>query len=344
MTVQVQGAAAALNPTQREVFDHLLAVGAERPVCSPQLAAHLSAHLEKGTARAVEKWTENRIFLTKATISTALRCEGQLVADADSTRSGTMPSSAAAGIIAHRAIQISSTHPGRSVSEYVNAAVVGAADERGFSELWTQADTGVRSDILNTAVSRTAAFLDSWPVLDPLWTPRFEEPLVARVGKLTLSARADLILGRARADMRQTMFLTDLKTGQLSEHHADEARFYALVATLRHGVAPFRSTVYSLASGEWSDPDITEDILISAADRVIAAANSMVDVMGGTRSPVLSPGRHCSWCPAREVCHASSDSTPSSTFSITSHSPQPGPYFNDGASSDWEPVASAVDY
>jgi hypothetical protein len=141
--------------------------------------------------------------------------------------------------------------------------------------------------------------------LEEVWSPRFEDPISARIGRLTLSSRADLVLGRPRADLRQTLLLVDLKSGNLNEDHADEAQFYALVATLRHRVAPWRSVVYSLASGDYTEPDVTEASLFAIADKVITAVNNMVDALTETRPAALNPGEHCRWCPARDLCPVS---------------------------------------
>jgi hypothetical protein len=65
---------------------------------------------------------------------------------------------------------------------------------------------------------------------------------------------------------------------------------------------PWRSTVYSLASGDWTDPDISIDDQIKTADSVIGAVNSIVDTLTESRPAALTPGDHCRWCPARTTC------------------------------------------
>ena len=162
----------------------------------------------------------------------------------------------------------------------------------------------MRSDLTGQMVSKTTSFLDSFPPLDQQWTPRFEESIQAKLGKVVLGARPDFMLGRPRSDLRQTMFLADMKTGALNDGHFDEAMYYALVATLRFGVAPFRSVVYSLASGEWSEPDVTAALLWHAAQRVVSAVETLTDVLTDRRPALLSAGRWCTWCPAKDTCPA----------------------------------------
>lgn len=294
-----------LTPTQLRTFDELLAVGGARPTCPEGLVEELRARILEGTAAAVERWTERTLFLTKGQLFTALRCEGQLAAEAAAPRTGReLHLATAVGIVSHRAIQITSTHPGRSIEEYVRFAVNAELQNEGFAAFWNASDPGRQSDLLTQSVSRVASFLDSWPPLDPVWTPRFEEPMQGQIGQLKLSARADLVLGRPKASMKQTMLLTDLKSGALHDHHYDEAQFYALVATIRHGVPPFRSTVYSLASGTYTEPDVTPDSLRAAAEKVIEGTNRVVDVLTERREIVLTAGDHCTFCPARATCPA----------------------------------------
>lgn len=292
----------SLNPSQRRVFDSLLAIGQPRPTASLQLAELLRARIEAGTVDAVTRWTENRFFLSKSQLVQVLNCQGIPVAERANPAPRALHQATAVGIVTHRAVQMANTHPGRTVAWYVDQAVAASRGEDGFGLFWEQAAVGVQSDVKVQALSRTTCFLDTFPPLDPAWAWRFEESLQARIGRLTLAARPDLVLGRPRADGRQTMFLCDLKTGALHEAHDREAAFYALVATLRNGVPPFRSTVLSLASGDWTEPDVDEAVLLAAADDVVRAVNLLVDGLTEAAPLRLTPGIHCRYCPARPTC------------------------------------------
>ena len=295
-----------LNSTQRRTFDQLLAIGGPRPTCPPGLPERLRETILAGTSQALSSWSDRQLYLTKSQMLTALRCEGQVLAYAAAPQGGsTMRAPTAVGIVSHRAIQIAHTSPGLPIRHYVTEAIAAACAEAQFGSYWSDAPEGVKSDLIMQMVSRVTNFLDSWPPLDDRWTPRFEEPLQARVGKLVLSARADLVLGRPRANRQQSMLYCDLKSSGLHDTHEAEGRFYALVATLRHGVPPFRSTVYSLASGDYTDPDVTTDTLMASAEQVVSAVNAIVAVMMEQRRPALAPGQHCSWCPVGATCVAS---------------------------------------
>jgi hypothetical protein len=296
-----------MTPTQRRTHSDLLAVGAQRPYTPPKLADQLRDYLREATVPALARWTESSMFLTKAKITSALTCEGRTAAEMQTPWSGKMHPATAVGTIAHRAIQIAHTHPGRPVAEYVQAAITATIRaDAAFAEYFADADLGTQSDVLGQATSKVTLFLDSWPKLNDEWTPRFEEPIQVKIGRLTLSARPDLILGRPRHDGRRTVFMCDFKTGSLSERHDTEALFYALVATLRHGVVPFRSAVYSLASAEWVSPELDADTLTSFAGEVARVAVGLVDVLTDARPPELTPGVHCAWCPLAKTCPASS--------------------------------------
>jgi hypothetical protein len=258
--------------------------------------------IKEGTSEALARWTERSLWIGKSQISTVRRCEGQTLAEATAPRRMGLHPSTAVGIVSHRAIQIAHTHPGLPIKAYVDEAVAGARNETAFGEFWEQAGLSGQSDLLTTSISKVAAFLDSWPLLSPAWTPRFEESIQARLGKLTLSTRVDLVIGRPRSNGQQTMLLCDLKSGAIADYHQDEASFYALVATLRNGVPPWRSVVYSLASGEYTDPDVTPARLLDTAAVVVDAVVRYVDVLTEAREPVLTPERYCLWCPAKDTC------------------------------------------
>lgn len=297
-----------LTPRQIRVLDQLIALGAERPTCPPELVSELQARLEAGVTPALKRWTEKSLYVTKGQLLTALRCEGQLVAEAGAPRSGLSPAMVM-GTIAHLAIQLSYTHPNRPVNEYVRQAIIASRrNDTTLDEWWVAAEPAEQSDLMIQIASRVTNFLDDFPPLQEAWGPRFEEPMVAKAAKLTLSCRPDLVMGRPRGDFKQTMMLIDFKTGDVKDEHLDEARLYALVSTLRHGVPPWRSLIYSLSSGDYTDPDITPEVLLETVDKVVFGVNSMVDSLAEVRPATLSPGNHCRFCPVKDACPASATS------------------------------------
>lgn len=291
-----------LTPRQVRTLDELLAIGDKRPTADPTIVSEIVARLDVAVSPALEHWTERSLYLTKSQYLSTLRCEGELLAAAQQPRTG-LSAAAVAGTVAHRAVQLSYTHPLRPVSDYVKQSVIGArTSDQELDAWWSKVSVSEQSDLLVQITSKVTNFLDDFPPLDPSWSPRFEEPLVAKIGKLTLASRADLLIGRPRADLTQTMVLIDLKSGAIKDEHVDEAQFYALIATIRHGVPPWRSLVYSLASGDYTQPDVTATTLFETAAKVGLAVNSLVDVLTERRTPVLNPGVHCRWCPSKTTC------------------------------------------
>lgn len=294
----------ALTPAQALTFDRLLELGGTRPLARPGLAEDLRAHLVENTSEALGAWTESSMWFGKSLLTSATRCEGLVVADRSRTRTlDSLHPATAAGIVTHRAVQLLYTHPGRSIAEQVRAAIDGSvAAEESFAAWWAAASAVEQSDLIVSAEGRTGAFLDSWPALSPDWVPRFEQSMQSRAGRLVLGCKPDLTLGRPRADGRQTMLVVDLKSGALADHHQLEADFYALVTTLRYGVPPFRSVVFSLASGEWTTGEVTEERLMETAATVARAVTATVEVLGDKRPAVLTGGTWCRYCPVRATC------------------------------------------
>jgi hypothetical protein len=295
---------AGLTPVAKRVLESLLDLGSERPVSPPELPAELLEIISQGSRPGLDSWAERNLWVSKSSLLTFDRCQGAFKASKEKKWAG-LVTPVAVGQVAHRAIQISYTHPNASIEDYVRSAISAqeATDDQ-FHEFWGSATMAVQSDVISQAVSKTTAFLDSWPPLNPEWSPRFEESTTARVGKVTMSVRPDLILGRPRPDLRQTMLLVDFKTGELKDEHEREAAVYALVSTLRHGVAPFKSVVFSLASGDWVSPEITPDLLRETAQWVGEAASAMADVLSEKKEPTLTVSGACSWCPLQQTCVA----------------------------------------
>jgi hypothetical protein len=122
-------------------------------------------------------------------------------------------------------------------------------------------------------------------------------------GDVVLSGQIDLVLGLSdpAEPTRATRLTIDFKTGSARPEQVEDNRFYALLLTLRFGVPPYRVASFFLESGTWQAEDVTEQTLVHAADRVIAAARSAASLANG-RDPELTPGPWCGWCPRAATC------------------------------------------
>lgn len=286
---------------QQRLIERLL----DRPAPAPldqAVLERIEKRLFEATAADLCRWGRSRLYVTKHRLTTLERCEGLLVAEASQPFGGVSPQ-AAVGLLAHQAIQLAHTHPGRSVADDVTASAQAlVASDEAFAEFWQQTGPVNQSNVQMQAVSFTTTFLDTFPPLSGTFSARFEEAMQAPVGRLVLSARPDLVLGRAS----DGLLLIDLKTGGLRDEHAGEAAFYALVAALRYRILPAGSTVYSLASGEWSDPSVTVEMLEATAEKVADAAVASVKLLADEAAPTLTPGPWCRYCPLRQSCPQSS--------------------------------------
>src|SRR5690606_18420552 len=84
--------------------------------------------------------------------------------------------------------------------------------------------------------------------------------------------------------------------------HLDDLRFYALVETLRLGTPPLRLATYYLDQGRLLPEDVTEPLLESTVERVVAGVVKMVELEVGAREPVRRAGPACRWCPLLDEC------------------------------------------
>lgn len=277
-----------MTPRQLHVFDELLAIGIARPFMPAGLVDSLRARLSQQLTPIVHRWSEPSLWLTKSTVMTLSRCEAAFVHSREKAPGpGGVNVTSAAGDVAHRAVQLSYTHPDQSVPTYVDAAVHACQADATFAQWWSQANMATQSQVLLSAASKVTALLDSWPAIVPAWEPRFEENVQSKIAGVTLAARLDLVLGRPRASGQQSMVVVDWKSGSLSEAHRLEAAYHALVCTLSYGVAPFRSFVYSLASAEHTDPDVDPAMLEEAVALVVTTAARYVDLLTGRDQPTL---------------------------------------------------------
>ena len=49
--------------------------------------------------------------------------------------------------------------------------------------------------------------------------------------------------------------------------------------------------------------EVTHDLLLSAAERVVDGAHRYVELVSGQRPPTVAPGPACRWCPVHLDIH-----------------------------------------
>jgi hypothetical protein len=163
--------------------------------------------------------------------------------------------------------------------------------------------------MLAESASLLAGFREVWPDLRgaPLRT-RTEHRLVVMLGgrSVQLQGVPDLIVESVVEDGRARSLLIDLKTGMpRGQRDRDELRFYALLATLRGGVPPFRWATLYVAEGRVEHEDLSETVLATAADRVadaIVQAARMAEVGPEEAGEHVTGGAWCSGCRRAPTC------------------------------------------
>ena len=298
-----------LTDPQRRTLDQLIGTG-PRPTFPADIAQRLRDRIEDAV-RKLE--LRDPLWLGKERLKDLGRCEGLFLAN---TSGEAAPfehnATTAAGVLLHKAIEVSVGS--RDVLDPHSIAQTAAERlverETRFAEYWADRPQPERDEILMEVVRRVTLFDATFPPLRELRRelgPVSELPAKVELlgGDLILSGRVDLVLGLPDRlePMRATRLAIDLKSGGAYPEYAEDMRFYALAMTLRFGVPPYRAASLFLDSGEWQAEDVSEEILLHACDRVIAAARSAAGLASG-RDPALTPGPYCSWCPRAAFCPA----------------------------------------
>ena len=204
----------------------------------------------------------------------------------------------AAGTLVHRAIQLDvptarGTDP---LAQVEHAAGLLPEEESAFAEHWRGSDDLARTEAVDAAARSLSLFRDMFPPLPRRWQPVVEQSLRSTLcgGRLVLSGRVDLLMGR------RSRLVIDFKSGQASQAHAQDMRFYGLLVALVFGSAPYRMATVFLESLEWQAEDVSEEVLAHAARGVVAAAREAV--RSPEELPDLRGGPHCRFCPRSESC------------------------------------------
>jgi PD-(D/E)XK nuclease superfamily len=299
-----------LTDPQRRTLDRLIGHG-ERPVFDPELPGRLADRIRDELAGIA---LEPPIWLGKEKLKDHDRCPGSF--EAKLSGAGTVTpfehgERSATGVLLHAAIEIEV-----GVRDELDAHTLAAkaaerlvAREERFAEFWDRNEALDRDLLLMESARAIELFRASFPPLRELraeLTPMTEFRARTELvdGGLVLSGKVDLILGRqARDDPASRRLVIDLKSAGAHPEYVEDLRFYALLLTLRLGVAPYRVASFFLDSGEWQAEDVTEETLGRAVDRVVGAARAAATIGDGP-APQLTPGPWCGWCPVAETCPA----------------------------------------
>lgn len=292
-----------LTPAQERVVAELLGRDQPRPTFEPSVADDLRAALEEALAPLAAAVADPPVRVTKHALSSVHTCEANYVAEQawDGWSVAT-----AQGEVTHRAIQLSVAATAAAAPlELVDHAVEEMAAEPARSLGWflSTLTPPARAELRARAANAVSTFLECWPPILPAWWPRTELPVRADLcgGRIVLSGKIDLALGRARGAEARCLFV-DLKTGGHYTSHLDDLRFYALVQALRIGVPPFRVASYYLDSASFAAEDVTVDTLEIALRRTVDGVRKIVELRAGAREPAVTPCPRCRYCRIRDGC------------------------------------------
>lgn len=157
------------------------------------------------------------------------------------------------------------------------------------------------------------SLLTDWATVDwagehGVWWPRTQTTaaLALADGDVIVTMRPDGELGGPAA--RLPTVLIEVKANALSPDHTFDLNLYALGIAWRDGLAPAAILHWSPGNGWVALPQVTADVLESAARRLAHA----LGVLGGLargETPEETPGVHCGWCPDAPVCPSAKSSS-----------------------------------
>jgi hypothetical protein len=302
-----------LTPPQRRAKRELLGLSGyrqlPRPPADDAVVEDIRRLLESRTLKVARGCPPGaRGLVLNKTKLNALDCDGRYL-DLVETPFAWSPATLL-GTLAHTAIGLDRAGGQRAgVAEVVAQAWRELPGKGGSAGEYLATLGPVEADGLRAeAAARLVEFRDCFPPLDPRWTVRFEPSLAVRLhhGALTLVGKPDLILGRAHPRERRQLVI-DLKTGRRSPRDRVDMRFYALLATLKYGVAPFRIATYYLDEGDWEAEDVEADTLEAAARGAAekaAIAARLTWARPAAHELRLLPGPACRWCNRAPSCPA----------------------------------------
>lgn len=290
-----------LNPAQQRVLNELGTI--DRPTFRSELRMDLHHALEEALAPVVAQAAEP-LFLSKRQLGMLHGCEARYVADRSQEFVWSIP--AARGTVAHKAIELSVAHRGAptplDLVEHALSRI--EADDRSLSAFVQQLDEAERAELAGRANDFVTTFTETFPPLSRRWRPVTESSVRALLcdDALTLHGKVDLSLGHARGNEAGKV-LIDLKTGQPRRSDIEDLRFYALLETLKIGVPPRLLVNYYLDAGLPRQEQVSEDLLWSAARRVIDGVTKLVALSEPNPvEPTRTPGGNCRWCPIATDC------------------------------------------
>lgn len=303
-----------LNPAQQRVAEELLGLGQERPLADLSWGPELADWIDDALEDHANELGSERLWVGKGTISGVLGCEANHLAEREPFA---WSPHIAKGEIVHRAVALAAAGSEAEPRDLAVAAIDQAqlGGSKSIASWLRTLPDNQRVALVAEALPGIDGFLTSWPPLRAAWRPVPEYPVGAEVGdgRVKVTGRVDLALGGNRVGpdnvLRRRRMLIELKTGRPNDDHRAEHLLYALLETLKTGVAPFRSATYYLDDGAWVSDDITKELLVVAGRRLVGAVQRIIELRTG-RDPTRQAGWRCGFCPLADNCPERSATAP----------------------------------
>jgi hypothetical protein len=301
---------------QERLVDELLAWGSPRPLVPEGLAERLLGRM----TQAVGEWLDLRanrapgtgrpLLITKTRL-TRLTCDGLQREPVPYVHAWAN----ARGTLTHAAIELDVDGSRVSASEQVaqaawrRLATDRAGDPSSLAAWLNARDDGERTLLLEETTALLDGFREVWPHLaGTVVDVHTELRLVTELGggAIRLQGVPDIIVASRLRDQHARTLIVDLKTGMpRGQQDRDELRFYALLATLRDGLPPFRWATLYVTEGRIEHEDLSEGVLAAAAERVadgVRQASRIARVELASDEERLLAGAWCSRCQRESRC------------------------------------------
>ena len=246
-------------------------------------------------AAAVGGWTADEpLRLAKGTVGWLLRCPRRALAPAEPAMSDDL----VAGLVVDAAAKLATLVPQRAPTVDAALDYLAATGDTAVAE--HLADRGGRGAVPAEVHERVSRLASAWPLIDPGWWPRVEEPVRASLagGAVVVSGRLDVLLGGPPT--RRPAVVVEVKAGRWHDGARADGHLYALLVALRDGRPP-AAVVTVVADGTTQVEPIRPAVLATATDRVVHALEVAAAIAAGEPA-AARPGPHCGHCPLRADC------------------------------------------
>lgn len=297
-----------MTPLQERIWTQVLDAEArrsDRPSADPTAGRRLAERVLSRLAPGLEALPADERLVLSGSDLDALACDGRYL-DRTATPFAWTPGTAAAALVSDAVGVDLDGGQARPVTELIDHAWRRSCASSGSLGAWLSELDGVDRDaVRGDAARRLHDLRDVLPPL-PVWTsPRTRVRLAWRAAPgVLVHTSVDLVVGRADP-RRRLVHLLDLRTGLPSVLSGEQRRRAALLATLRSGIAPWRTTTLSTDVADAASDDVTDELLEQAADELAARITRAV-ALRTAPPPVarqrLRAGPWCGWCSRAPDC------------------------------------------